>query len=110
MRRLQLDSDDESEDGNEGQNPQDELTRYLKMPAMEEGQKEEKICQWWKDIGKPLFPRFAKVARAILAIQASSTASEREFSAAGLTLCSRRSSMDPEHVNELLVVRSFYKK
>ena len=46
------------------------------------------------------------MARAVLAIQASSTASERDFSAAGVTLESSRSSMNPEHVNELVVEAS----
>ena len=108
-RRLQLDSDEESE---EEENPQDELARYLNMPAATEDncqKTEQNICHWWNEVGKVIFPRLAKVARAVLGIQASSTASERDFSSAGLTLASRRSSLDSEHVNELLVVRNFFK-
>ena len=84
-RRLQSDSDDESEEDCRVKKPEDEMTRYLSMPVKMDG-REESICQWWSEVGKPLFPRLAKVARAVLALQASSTASEREFSAAGLTV------------------------
>ena len=111
MRRLQLDSDDESEDNNQEQNLQDELACYLNMPAMEnDGQKkEENICHWCKKVGNPL-PSLCKGGQSgsrhpgILNRFGTGL-----YSTAGLTLASRRSSMNPEHVNELLVVRSFFK-
>ena len=68
------------------------------------------LVLWWRNIGSRLFPSLAKVARSVLGIPASSTSSERDFSSAGLIITPRRNSLDPEHVNELLVVRGFYKK
>ena len=38
------------------------------------------------------------------------TKSERDFSSAGLTITDNRANLNPQHVNELLVIRDALKK
>ena len=48
------------------------------------------------------FPRLAEIARRLLCVPASSTASERLFSTAGSTVSKIRNSLKPENVDALL--------
>ena len=63
------------------------------------------ILDWWKSQETKL-PKLAKVARRVLSIPASSTASERAFSAAGLTVSQSRTALDSETVNTILFIHS----
>ena len=64
--------------------------------------------QFWKECAAQ-FPCLSVVARSVLAIPATQNKVERNFSAAGNTVTDIRSSLDPEHVNELLLIRSHFR-
>ena len=59
---------------------------------------------WWKK-HELTFPRLAKLARAYLALPATSAPSERIFSQASLVLAKRRTRLDPEMAGKLLCVK-----
>ena len=61
------------------------------------------ILEWWKIHSKCL-PLLAKLARKYLAIPASSTKSERVFSAGGRVVTSNRTSLEPGKVEALVVI------
>lgn len=65
--------------------------------------------QFWKNQAKGL-PKLSMVARSVFAIPATQNKSERAFSSAGNVLTDLRTSLDPEHVDELLLIRSHYKQ
>lgn len=75
-----------------------EVDSFLKDPAPHV---DSSPTQWWKG-NAARFPRLAKVAQRFLSIPATSVASERVFSAAGLTVNKLRSRLTPEHVDMLL--------
>ncbi len=56
---------------------------------------------WWK-VNERRFPRLATLARRYLCILRTSVASERVFSAGGLTVNRLRSRLSPQHVDMLL--------
>jgi len=56
----------------------------------------------WLKINEFRFKTLAKVARSILCVPATSTASERLFSTAGLTVINPRSCLKPENVDALI--------
>lgn len=49
------------------------------------------------------------VARSIYAIPATQNRSERAFSGAGHIMTDLRTTLDPEHVDELLLLRSYHR-
>lgn len=55
---------------------------------------------WWK-ANAPRYPTLAKLAKSLLCIPATSTPSERLFSAAGNIASKKRASLSPEHVDML---------
>jgi hypothetical protein len=57
--------------------------------------------EWWRDNEKT-YPRLARLARALLCIQATSCESERVFSKAGIILDGRRSLLAPKNVDKML--------
>ena len=71
-----------------------ELQKYLN-----EGLKEDEIgdhvLEWWKIHG-PRYPMVARMARDVLAVPASTVASESAFSTGGRTLDSFRTSLTPK--------------
>ena len=56
---------------------------------------------WWKMNGHR-FPHMQQLARAVLAIPATSTPAERLFSAAGLVCFKKTCSLSAEHVDMLV--------
>lgn len=76
----------------------DEVTRYIETAVMEN---EEDVLEWWK-INKTSFPKLAKLARSVLCIPASSSSSERVFSAAGRTITQRRTALKPSTVDSII--------
>ena len=60
------------------------------------------ILEWWK-IHAECLPLLSKLARKYLAIPASSTKSERVFSAGGRVVTSSRTSLEPGKVEALVV-------
>ena len=65
------------------------------------------ILDWWSR-HEFIFPTLALVARFILSIPASSAKGESNFSTAGLIVSDLRTSLNPEKVNENLVMKSNY--
>lgn len=54
-------------------------------------------------------PHLAKLARQLYSIPATSAGVERQFSAAGVLVNERRCSLNPETVEDILLVRSIQK-
>ncbi|CAF4735200.1 unnamed protein product, partial [Rotaria socialis] len=52
------------------------------------------------------FPGLSLLARRLFSIRITSAGVERQLSLAGLTITQRRSSLDPDRVNDVLFVRS----
>ena len=93
----------EFEDDDEAAAPvqTDELVTYLSLripPTID-------LLPWWLE-NQRLLPNMAKVARRLFCIPASSASSERAFSAAGITISDRRTSLDPETVDDILFLHS----
>lgn len=65
--------------------------------------------EFWK-IEATRFPKMAIIARSVFSIPASQNKSERAFSAAGHVMTDLRTTLDPDHLDELLMVRSFNRK
>jgi hypothetical protein len=87
----------------------DEVTHYLQLKLTSVDVKtlesDNGILSRWKAQQNSM-PRLAAIARYLLAIPASSAASERSFSAAGSTVSPRRSSLDPDNVDSILFLHS----
>src|SRR5215207_2546807 len=62
--------------------------------------------QWWFE-RRSTYPRLYKAAMDYLAIQGSSTASERDFSASGRIHTKKRASMKPETLSAVMLLRSW---
>ena len=86
------------EENTRGRTIKDEVEAYLN----------EKVCahntnvlEWWK-LNESRFPNIAKLAKAVICIPATSTPSERLFSAAGHIVTKRRTCLSPENVDVIL--------
>ena len=55
------------------------------------------------------FPYLAKLARRLYSIPATSACVERQFSADGLLISERRSSLNPDTVENVLFIQSIHK-
>ena len=75
----------------------DEVTRYKAEPAVLDT---EDPLKWWKK-NEERFPVLAQVCKSIPSIPATSTPSERPFSAAGLICSKKRVSLSREHADML---------
>ena len=81
-----------------------ELDRYLRM-NIEDIYKQSNPLTFWRE-HQQKFPALSLLARRLFSIPVTSAAVERQFSSAGLTISQRRSSLDPDTVNNILFVRS----
>lgn len=59
------------------------------------------LLKWWK-VNELIYPKLARLARSVLCIPASSSSSERVFSAAGRTIEQRRTALKPATVDAVL--------
>lgn len=66
------------------------------------------LLSWW-NVNASRFKRLSVVARRILAVPASSAASERSFSLASHLINNLRSSLNPKTVNDAMIVNSYRK-
>ena len=87
----------------EDENNTDEIDQYLLLKIQKD--KDLDILQWWKD-HQLQYPKLAILSAYYLSIPSSSAPSEREFSAAGLTINQLRTNLDPQTVDSILVLRS----
>lgn len=65
------------------------------------------VLKYWK-VKKSAFPMLSLLARAVLAIPATSTPSERVFSVAGLVLNAKRSRLNPTRLNKIIFIHDNY--
>jgi hAT family protein len=91
-------SDDEFNDDTQNE---DEVERYLVMAQIKSDQDPLK---WW-DVNKGQFPILAQLARKYLSIQATSGASERVFSDAGLIMSAKRTRMKEDLFEALIFLK-----
>lgn len=80
----------------------EEVTKYLQC-----AHSDDDVLVYWKK-NQHVYPRFAKVAKAILAIPITSASSESSFSIAGCLIRSRRASIAPHRVEKVLFVHDNY--
>ena len=85
----------------------DELNKYLSM-KVDMNQYSSDVLMFWKSNCEE-FPHLSKVARQIHSIPATSAGVERQFSSAGLILTERRTSLDPEQLDNVLFIRAVEK-
>lgn len=90
-------------DSSEEEEDEDEVDHYLKFKVSKD--KDLNILEWWND-HKNEFPTLAILSAYYLAIPASSASSEREFSATGQTINDRRTNLNPETIDSILILHS----
>jgi hypothetical protein len=100
-------SGNESEEFEYDKRKGDELDRYLLFEYDKTNQKIEPL-QFWKNHQRQ-FPLLSRYARSILSIPATTTNVEREFSTAGWILNERRTNLQPDKLDNILLVRSVEK-
>jgi hypothetical protein len=88
------DSDDDS----------DEIDRYINTKLS--FSKNDSLLEWWNKHSL-IFPQLALLAKSLFGVPASSATSERVFSSSGQILEKRRQSLDPEIVDDILLIRNF---
>ena len=74
------------------------MKRYFADPAVS---RNEDPLLWWRK-NESRFPHIARLARLFLAVPATSTPSERVFSAAVNIVTKKRSALSPENVDALI--------
>ncbi len=72
-------------------------------------EEERDLLGWWKN-NSGIFPLLSSLAHRIFSIPASSSSSERNFSAAGLTFNQRRTALKPSTVDAVLFLHNAYWK
>ncbi|CAF1483516.1 unnamed protein product [Adineta steineri] len=82
----------------------DELSKYLEM-YIDKTKLSQNPLEFWKE-HRNTYPILARVARKIHCIPATSAAVERQFSGTGVVLNERRTSLDPEHLDNILFIRA----
>lgn len=82
----------------------DELKEYMESTMFIDDEMGEDILSFWNKHCER-YPMLASIARAVLAISASSTEVERLFSAAKFTVSDRRSSLGTEKLNKLIFIQ-----
>lgn len=81
-----------------------EISKYL---LLADSTAEINPVTWWR-ANQRIFPTLSQLARNILGIPATSAPSERAFSAAGLLISAKRSSIDPWHAQQVLFIHDNY--
>uniref|UniRef100_A0A3Q2CJ70 BED-type domain-containing protein n=1 Tax=Cyprinodon variegatus TaxID=28743 RepID=A0A3Q2CJ70_CYPVA len=99
QRRGQKRIADVDDSSDEGLQPEDEVAAYINYKTPKEDPF-DLLC-WWREHAT-VFPNLALIARSVLAIPASSAASERDFSAAGFVIQERRTQLKPGTVDDML--------
>ena len=102
---MPIDVDPEDAEANLRQEVHEEIIRLQRQPSLP---KDANPLAHWRD-NEAQHVHLSPVARAILAMPASSAPSERVFSTAGLVLRSNRGRLDPEIVEDVVFLRGFYK-
>ena len=85
----------------------DELNRYINM-ELEKTTLDSNPLSFWKQ-QQNKFPLLSRYARSIHSIPATSASVERQFSGGGLVIQERRTSLNPEQLDNILLIRSMKK-
>ncbi|XDV36787.1 hypothetical protein PO909_006510 [Leuciscus waleckii] len=106
-------SSSEDEDEGEDHDEDEQMSRAVQREVLEYfGEqpisKKENPLPWWR-INQARYPTLAQLAKSFLGIPATSTPSERLFSAAGNIASKRRASLSAEHVDMLTFLHCNYK-
>ncbi len=101
-------SGDESDEYDYKVKKGDELDRYL-LFEFDKSKKEAEPLEFWKNHSDK-FPFLSQYARSILSIPATTTNVEREFSSAGFILNERRTNLQSNKLDEMLLIRSVEKQ
>nr|XP_055029935.1 E3 SUMO-protein ligase ZBED1-like [Misgurnus anguillicaudatus] len=102
-----------SEDEDEGEDEDEQMNRAVQREVLEYfGEqpisKKDNPLPWWRK-NQARYPTLAQLAKSFLGIPATSTPSERLFSAAGNIASKRRASLSAEHVDMLTFLHCNYK-
>lgn len=86
-----------------------ELSEYLQMPITDKDDRDDSttLSEWWFK-HRTMFPNLFKVFMRISSIPASSAPSERCFSVTRQIISEKRSSILPENVSNIMMVRNLY--
>jgi len=114
---IDSDSDSDSEPGVDGSGADlvsasgngDEFDAFCRMTFDYDNIDSKTPLQFWKDNANR-FPKLSVIARSVFSIPASQNKSERAFSAAAHVMTDLRTTLDPEHLDELLLIRSHYRQ
>jgi hypothetical protein len=85
----------------------DELDKYLVM-QINKSLLTNNPLDFWKSYSET-YPLLSKLAKRIHSMPATSTGVERQFSNAGLIINQRRTNINPEQVDNILLIRSIQK-
>ncbi|CAF4192312.1 unnamed protein product, partial [Rotaria sp. Silwood2] len=85
----------------------DELARYLAL-ELDKSKLSSNPLEFWKEY-QGMFPVLSKLARQIHCIPASSSAVARCFSSSGFIINERRTSLSPDQLDNIIVIRSVKK-
>jgi len=78
----------------------DEVQQYMRLNHNMEGDGRD-VLLWWKQ-HETLLPQLSRLARSVFSVPASSSSSERVFSAAGRVIEERRTGLKPFTVDAIL--------
>ena len=96
------DSEEETNDNRGKDEIAREVENYRAEPEMSKD--EEDLLQWWRE-RRTRYPNLARLARKYLCVPATSTQSERVFSALGWLLNKRRLCLTGSHVNNQMFLK-----
>ena len=85
----------------------DELSKYLEQKMDMESIDDNPLTFWYEN--RFTYPILSRLARSIFSIPATTADVERQFSASGMMISSRRTRLNPEQVNNALFLRSVKK-
>jgi hypothetical protein len=101
-------SGDESDEYDYNIKKGDEVDRYL-LFDFDKNEKKTEPLEFWRN-HSDRFPFLSQYARSILSIPATTTNVEREFSSAGFVLNERRKNLQPNKLDDMLLIRSVEKQ
>ncbi|CAF4527343.1 unnamed protein product, partial [Rotaria sp. Silwood2] len=85
----------------------DELNKYLEQRIDIESIDDNPLAFWYEH--RFIYPILSRLARSIYSIPATTANVERQFSATGMMITSRRTKLNPEQINNAMFLRSVNK-
>ena len=84
----------------------DEVDQYINAKLSFSKDDTLLLLGWWEK-HSVIFPQFSLLAKSLFGVPASSATSERVFSSSGQILEKRRQSLNPDVVDDILMIRNF---